>query len=94
MGDVIKIDIEKGGTVVQGQPFKWQNHGSNEMEVSGLDNVCETGSYKVPGEGGGKCGEKDAQVLSTATLGPHSYSTGPGGTTPKLKVDSSMPRSR
>jgi hypothetical protein len=90
--DVIKIDIEKGGTVVQGQPFRWQNHGPSQIEASGLDNVCETGSYKVPGEGGGKCGEKDAKVLSTATLGDHTYSTGPGGTTPVLKVNNTMPR--
>jgi hypothetical protein len=93
MGDVIKIDIEKGGTVVQGQPFRWQNHGPDQIEASGLDNVCKTGSYKVPGEGGGKCGEKDAEVLSTATLGDHTYSTGPGGNTPKLTVNSSSPKS-
>jgi hypothetical protein len=92
MGDEIKIDIEKGGPVVQGQPFKWQNHRSSQIEASGLDDVCETGSYKVPGEGGGKCGEKDAKVLSTATLGDHGYSTGAGGTNPVLKVGTAMPK--
>jgi hypothetical protein len=94
MGDEIKIDVELGGTVIQGQPFKWQNHGPQSVLASGLENVCDSGSYNVPAKANGKAGEKGALVLSSATLGPHTYNTGPGGNTPTLKVDSSMPKSR
>ena len=91
MGDEIKIDVEKGGDVIQGEPFKWQNKGPNKVKASGLLAVCGVDSYEVPAEGNGKAGEKDATVLSTATLGPHTYSTGPGAGTPILKVNSTMP---
>jgi hypothetical protein len=91
MGDEIKIDVEKGGTVIQGQPFKWQNHGAGKIKASGLLNVCGKDSYDVDPESNGKAGEKDATVLSTATLGDHTYSTGPGAGTPILKVNSTMP---
>lgn len=94
MGDEIKIDVELGGTVLQGQPFKWQNHGPNKVLASGLEDVCDSGSYNVPGKANGKNGEKDAMVLSTATLGDHPYNTGPGAGTPVLKVDSSMPKGK
>ena len=94
MGDELKIDVEVGGTVYQGQPFKWKNKGPNKIKASGLTGVCPDDSYEVPAPANGKGGEKDASVLSTATLGPHTYSAGPGGTTPTLKVDSSMPRKR
>ena len=94
MGDEPKIDVEVGGTVIQGQPFKWKNTGPNKVKASGLLAVCGVDSYDVPAQGGGKAGEKDAVVLATATLGPHTYSTGPGGTTPKLQVNSSMPGKR
>jgi hypothetical protein len=92
MADEIKVDVEKGGPVVQGQPFKWQNHGAGKIKASGLLNVCDKDSYDVDPGSNGKAGEKDAKVLSTATLGDHSYDTGPGGSTPKLTVNSSMPR--
>lgn len=94
MGDEIKIDVEVGGPVVQGQPFKWQNHGAGKIKASGLLAVCGVDSYDVPAKANGKAGEKDAIVLSTATLGDHPYTTGPGGTNPVLKVDSSVPGKR
>jgi hypothetical protein len=94
MGDEPKIDVELGGTVYQGQPFKWQNHGAGNIKASGLLAVCGVDSYDVPAKANGKAGEKGAVVLSTATLGDHTYSTGPGGTTPKLTVNSSAPKSR
>jgi hypothetical protein len=94
MGDEIKINVEDGGTVVQGQPFKWQNTGPNKVKASGLLAVCGVDSYDVPAQGNGKAGEKDATVLSTATPGDHTYQTGPGGTNPTLKVDSSIPGKR
>jgi hypothetical protein len=83
----IKIDVELGGEVTQGQPFKWKNNGPNKVKASGLLVVCGVDSYDVPA-----AGEKDATVLATATLGPHEYTTGPGGTNPKLTVNTSMPR--
>jgi hypothetical protein len=92
MGDEIKIDVEVGGPVIQGQPFKWQNHGAGKIKASGLLPVCGVDSYEVPAQGNGKAGEKDAMVLSTATLGDHGYSTGPGGTNPVLKVGTAMPK--
>ena len=92
MGDEIKIDVQLGGTVIQGQPFKWQNHGAGKIKASGLLNVCDKDSYEVNPEANGKAGEKDAAVLSTATPGPHEYTIGPGGTNPVLHVDSSVPR--
>jgi hypothetical protein len=91
MGDEPKIDVELGGIVYLGKPFKWKNKGPNKVKASGLLAVCGVDSYDVPAPANGKEGEKDATVLSTATLGDHTYSTGPGGTTPTLKVDSSMP---
>jgi hypothetical protein len=91
MGDEPKIDVELGGIVYLGKPFKWKNKGSSSVQASGLLSVCGVSSYDVPGAENGKDGEKGATVLSTATLGDHTYSTGPGGTTPTLKVDSSMP---
>jgi len=36
MGNEIKIDVELGGTVTQGQPFKWKNTGPNKVKASGL----------------------------------------------------------
>jgi hypothetical protein len=94
MGDEIKINVEDGGTVTQGQPFKWQNTGPNKVNASGLLAVCGVDSYDVPAQGNGKAGEKDATVLSTATIGDHTYTTGPGATTPTLKVQGSMPRGK
>jgi hypothetical protein len=91
MGNEIKIDVELGGTVAQGQPFKWKNKGPNKVNASGLAGVCPDASYEVPAHGNGKDGEKDASVLSTATVGDHTYQTGPTGNTPTLKVNSSMP---
>jgi hypothetical protein len=91
MGDEIKIDVELGGDVIQGQPFKWKNKGPNNVTASGLLAVCGVESYDVPGKANGKDGEKGATVLTTATLGDHPYQTGPGGTTPTLKVQGSMP---
>jgi hypothetical protein len=91
MGNEIKIDVELGGTVTQGQPFKWKNTGPNKVKASGLAGVCDADSYDVPGQSNGKDGKKDASVLSTATLGDHPYSAGPGENTPILKVNSSMP---
>jgi len=91
MGDEPKIDVELGGTVYQGQPFKWQNHGAGNITASGLLAVCGVDSYDVPAKANGKAGEKGAVVLGTATLGPHTYSTGAGENTPTLKVDSTMP---
>jgi hypothetical protein len=91
MGDEPKIDVEVGGTVYQGQPFKWKNTKPNKVKASGLLPVCGVDSYEVPAQANGKAGEKDATVLDTATLGNHPYTTGPGGTNPVLKVDSSMP---
>ena len=91
MGNEIKIDVELGGDVIQGQPFKWKNKGPNKVNASGLTGVCPDNSYEVPAHGNGKDGEKDASVLSTATLGDHPYSAGPGENTPILKVNSSMP---
>lgn len=92
--DEIKIDVEAGGPVVQGQPFKWQNHGAGKIKASGLLAVCGVDSYDVPAKANGKAGEKDATVLSTATLGDHPYTTGPGGTNPVLKVQGSVPGKR
>jgi hypothetical protein len=92
MGNEIKIDVELGGAVIQGQPFKWKNTGPNKVKASGLRSVCGVDSYEVPAQGNGKAGEKDATVLSTATLGDHTYATGPGAGTPTLKVNSSMPK--
>jgi hypothetical protein len=94
MGDEPKIDVQVGGTVNQGQAFKWKNTGPNKVKASGLLAVCGVDSYEVPAEGNGKAGEKDATVLSTATLGDHPYTTGPGGTNPVLKVQGSMPGKR
>ena len=91
MGNEIKIDVELGGDVIQGQPFKWKNSGPNKVKASGLLAVCGVDSYDVPAKANGKDGEKDATVLATAALGPHEYTTGPGGTNPALKVGSSMP---
>jgi hypothetical protein len=91
MGDEIKIDVEKGGNVVQGQPFKWQNHGPNKVKASGLLDVCSDDTYEVPAKANGKAGEKDAMVLPTATLGGHEYETGPGAANPSLTVNSSVP---
>lgn len=91
MGDEIKIDVEVGGDVIQGQPFKWKNKGPNKVKASGLTAVCPVDSYDVPASANGKDGEKDASVLSTATLGDHEYTTGPGGTNPVLKVGTAMP---
>lgn len=91
MGE-IKIDVESGGSVIQGQPFKWKNTGPNKVKASGLSGVCPNDAYDVPGSANGKDGEKDASVLSTATLGDHTYNTGPAGNTPVLKVNSSMPK--
>jgi hypothetical protein len=91
MGDEIKIDVELGGDVIQGQPFKWKNKGPNKVNASGLTGVCPDNSYEVPAHGNGKDGEKNASVLSTATLGDHPYSAGPGENTPILKVNSSTP---
>jgi hypothetical protein len=90
MGNEIKIDVELGGDVIQGQPFKWKNKGPNKVKASGLTGVCPDDSYEVPAPGNGKDGEKDASVLATATLGNHTYQTGPGETNPSLKVNSSM----
>jgi hypothetical protein len=92
MGDEIKIDVQLGGDVIQGEPFKWQNHGAGKIKASGLLNVCPKDSYDVDPASNGKAGEKDAAVLSTATLGPHEYTIGPGGTNPTLNVNSSVPR--
>ncbi|HEY3988462.1 MAG TPA: hypothetical protein VGM02_04130 [Acidobacteriaceae bacterium] len=92
MVDEIKVDVEKGGPVVQGQPFKWQNHGAGKIKASGLANVCDKDSYDVDPGSNGKPGEKDAAVQISATLGPHPYNTGPGGTNPVLNVNSSMPK--
>jgi hypothetical protein len=89
MGKEIKIDVELGGDVTLGQPFKWKNKGPNKIKASGLLAVCGVDSYDVPGAGNGKDGEKDATVLATATLGPHEYTTGSGQTNPSLKVNSS-----
>jgi hypothetical protein len=94
MGNEIKIDVAVGGDVIQGQPFKWKNTGPNKVKASGLTGVCPDDSYEVPAQGNGKAGEKDASVLATATLGPHEYTTGPGGTNPSLKVGSSIPGKR
>jgi hypothetical protein len=94
MVDEIKIDVEVGGPVIQGQPFKWQNHGAGKIKASGLLNVCDKDSYDVDPASGGKAGEKGAAVLSTAALGPHEYQTGAGGTNPKLTVNTSMPGSK
>lgn len=94
MGNEIKIDVELGGDVIQGQPFKWKNKGPNKVKASGLLPVCGVDSYDVPAASSGKDGEKDATVLATATLGSHEYTTGPGGTNPSLKVNSSMPGKR
>jgi hypothetical protein len=94
MVDEIKIDVELGGDVIQGQPFKWKNKGPNKVNASGLTGVCPDNSYEVPAHGNGKDGEKDASVLSTATLGYHPYSAGPGENTPTLKVNSSMPKGK
>jgi hypothetical protein len=91
MGNEIKIDVELGGDVIQGQPFKWKNKGSNKVKASGLTEVCPNDSYDVPAAANGKDGEKDASVLATATLGPHEYTTGPGGTNPSLKVGTAVP---
>jgi hypothetical protein len=91
MGDEIKIDVELGGDVIQGQPFKWKNKGPNKVKASGLLAVCGVDSYDVPAAANGKDGEKDASVLATATLGPHEYTTGPGGTNPSLKVGTAVP---
>jgi hypothetical protein len=91
MGDEIKVDVELGGTVIQGQPFKWKNTGPNKVKASGLSGVCSSDSYDVPGAANGKAGEKDAAVLPTATLGGHTYTTGPGAGNPVLTVNSSMP---
>jgi hypothetical protein len=91
MGNEIKIDVESGGTVIQGQPFKWKNKGPNKVKASGLTGVCPDDSYEVPAQGNGKDGEKDASVLATASLGDHSYQAGPTATTPTLRVNSSMP---
>ena len=60
MGHEIKIDVELGGTVTQGQPFKWKNKGPNKVNASGLAGVCPDASYEVPAHGNGKGGEKDA----------------------------------
>lgn len=92
MGNEIKIDVELGGNVIQGQPFKWKNKGPNKVKASGLTGVCPQDSYEVPGAANGKDGEKDASVLSTATLEPHEYTVGSGQTNPSLTVNSSMPR--
>ena len=92
MGNEIKIDVQLGGDVVQGQPFKWKNTGPNKVKASGLAGVCPDNAYEVPAQGNGKAGEKDASVLATATLGAHEYTTGTGGTNPSLKVNSSVPR--
>jgi hypothetical protein len=94
MVDEPKIDVEVGGTVYVGQPFKWKNTGPNKIKASGLLPVCGVDSYEVPAQGNGKAGEKDATVLSTATVGDHEYTTGPGGTNPVLKVQGSMPGKR
>jgi hypothetical protein len=90
MGEEIKIDVELGGDVIQGQPFKWKNKGPNSVTASGLLAVCGVESYDVPKKENGKDGEKGATVLTTATLGAHEYSTGPGGTNPSLKVGTAM----
>jgi hypothetical protein len=92
MGNEIKIDVELGGSVIQGQPFKWKNTGPNKVKASGLTGVCPHDSYEVPAQGNGSAGEKDASVLSTATVGDHTYQTGPGENTPTLRVNSSMPK--
>jgi hypothetical protein len=97
LGDIvgeIKIDVELGGEVTQGQPFKWKNKGPNKVNASGLTGVCPDNSYEVPAHGNGKDGEKDASVLATATVGSHEYTTGSGQTNPSLKVNSSMPYDR
>jgi|UPI00037AD1B2 hypothetical protein len=91
MGHEIKIDVELGGTVTQGEPFKWKNTGPNKVKASGLTGVCPDDSYEVPAQGNGKAGEKDASVLATASIGDHTYQTGPTGNTPTLKVQGSMP---
>jgi hypothetical protein len=91
MGDEPKIDVQVGGPVIQGQPFKWKNTGPNKVKASGLLAVCGVDSYEVPAQASGKAGEKDAMVLTTATLGDHPYTAGPGAGTPVLKVNSSMP---
>jgi hypothetical protein len=92
MADDPKIDVEKGGTVYQGKPFTFLNHGPNKVLASGLLSVCGVDSYTVPEKANDKAGEKGATVLGTATLGPHTYQTGPGENTPTLQVDSSMPK--
>jgi hypothetical protein len=86
----IKIDVELGGTVAQGQPFKWKNKGPNKVKATGLSGVCPDNSYEVPAHGNGKDGEKDASVLATATIGDHTYQAGPIENTPTLKVQGSM----
>lgn len=85
----IEINVELGGDVTLGQPFKWKNKGSNKVKASGLSTVCPNDSYDVPGAANGKDGEKDASVLPTATVGTHEYTIGPGQTNPSLKVNSS-----
>lgn len=93
MGDEPKIDVQNGGTVYVGQPFKWKNAGSNKVTASNLAAVCTDSSYEVPPSSGGKEGTKDAMVLATATTGPHQYTVSDGikQTSPSLTVNSSVP---
>lgn len=90
MGDEPKIDVQNGGTVYVGQPFKWKNTGPNKVTASGLAAVCTDSSYEVPAASGGKEGTKDASVMPTATPGNYEYtvSNNPKQTNPALKVES------
>lgn len=95
MGDETKIDVKNGGTVYQGQPFRWKNTGPNKVTASGLAACCPDDSYDVPAPSGGKEGGKDASILSTAVVGksyPYTVTDGDKNTQPKLTVDSSVPR--
>jgi hypothetical protein len=92
--DEPKINVQDGGIVYVGQPFKWKNTGPNKVTASGLGACCPDPSYEVPAQANGKEGNKDASIMTGVQPGnyPYTVSDGIKDTNPSLTVNTSMPK--